>query len=78
MKRSSTPLLAAHACIVLPANSGPLSVRMTLGRPRRALAWLADVQDYLSARANARGIDVAQLVNELLKKDIELIEAAVM
>ena len=34
----------------------------------------AAVQDYLSARA--RGIDIAQLVNELLKKDIELIEAA--
>ena len=36
----------------------------------------ADVQDYLAARAKARGIEVAQLVNELLKKDIELIEAA--
>ncbi len=35
----------------------------------------AEVQAYLSARAKARGIDVAQLVNELLKKDIELIEA---
>jgi hypothetical protein len=28
------------------------------------------------ARARARGIEVGQLVNELLKKDIELIEAA--
>lgn len=36
----------------------------------------AEVQDYLAARANARGIEVAQLVNELLKKDIELIEAS--
>lgn len=36
----------------------------------------ADVQDYLAARAKARGIEVDQLVNELLKKDIELIEAA--
>lgn len=36
----------------------------------------ADVQDYLAARAKARGIEVGQLVNELLKKDIELIEAA--
>jgi len=27
-------------------------------------------------RAKARGVDVGQLVNELLKKDIELIEAA--
>jgi hypothetical protein len=36
----------------------------------------AEVQDYLTDRARARGIDVAQLVNELLKKDIELIEAA--
>mgnify|MGYP003456342939 CR=1 FL=1 len=36
----------------------------------------AEVQDYLTERAQARGIEVAQLVNELLKKDIELIEAA--
>ena len=34
----------------------------------------AEVQAYLAARAKARGVDVAQLVNELLKKDIELIE----
>lgn len=36
----------------------------------------AEVQDYLAARAKARGIEVDQLVNGLLKKDIELIEAA--
>jgi hypothetical protein len=36
----------------------------------------AEVRDYLAARAKARGIEVGQLVNELLKKDIELIEAA--
>lgn len=36
----------------------------------------AKVQDYLSARAKERGIDVDQLVNDLLKKDIERLEAA--
>ena len=36
----------------------------------------AEVQAYLSARALARGVDMGQLVNELLRKDIELIEAA--
>lgn len=36
----------------------------------------AAVQEYLTARASARGIEFSQLVNELLKKDIELIEAA--
>jgi len=36
----------------------------------------AEVEAYLSARAKARGVDVGQLVNELLRKDIELIEAA--
>ena len=36
----------------------------------------AGVQAYLADHAKARGIEVAQLVNELLKKDIELIEAA--
>lgn len=36
----------------------------------------AAVQRYLSARAGAKGIAVERLVNDLLKKDIELIEAA--
>jgi len=36
----------------------------------------AEIEDYLTVRAKARGIEVAQLVNELLRKDIELIEAA--
>jgi hypothetical protein len=36
----------------------------------------ADVQAYLAERAKSRGIEVSELVNELLKKDIELIEAA--
>lgn len=36
----------------------------------------AEVQAYLAERATARGVDVAQLVNDLLKKNIELIEAA--
>ncbi len=36
----------------------------------------AEVETYLAARAKAKGIDVGQLVNELLKKDIEWIEAA--
>ena len=31
---------------------------------------------FLTARAKARGISLNQLVNDLLKKDIELIEAA--
>jgi len=36
----------------------------------------AEVQAYLAERAKARGVEVAQLVNDLLRKDIELIEAA--
>jgi hypothetical protein len=35
----------------------------------------ADVLDYLSKRAAARGISLSSLVNTLLKKDIELIDA---
>ena len=34
-----------------------------------------DVLDYLSERAHARGTSLNALVNALLKKDIELIEA---
>lgn len=34
-----------------------------------------NVQSYLTAKADAKGIDLSDLVNQLLKKDIELIEA---
>lgn len=34
------------------------------------------VYAYLAARAKAKGIEVNQLVNDLLKRDIDLIEAA--
>lgn len=36
----------------------------------------AKVQAYLAAKADAKGVDLADLVNEMLKKDIELIEMA--
>jgi hypothetical protein len=36
----------------------------------------ASVRDYLSERAKAKGVPVSDLVNDLLKRDIELIEAA--
>ena len=36
----------------------------------------ADVLAFLAARAEAQGITVSELVNRLLKKNIELIEAA--
>ena len=36
----------------------------------------ADVRDYLTEHAKAKGVTVNDLVNELLKRDIELIEAA--
>ena len=35
-----------------------------------------EVREYLAARAKAKGMELDQLVNELLKRDIELIEAA--
>jgi len=35
-----------------------------------------EVLAFLTSRAQARGIPLNELVNELLKKDIELIEAA--
>jgi hypothetical protein len=35
-----------------------------------------EVLSYLSARAAARGTSLSALVNDLLKKDIELIEVA--
>ncbi len=34
------------------------------------------VQDYLADKAEAKGMDLADLVNDMLKKDIELIEMA--
>ena len=35
-----------------------------------------EVVAFLTARAEARGVSLSELVNVLLKKDIELIEAA--
>jgi hypothetical protein len=32
------------------------------------------VQDWLTALASAKGVELSTLINELLKKDIELIE----
>ena len=34
-----------------------------------------EVQSYLQERANSKGVEVSQLVNEMLKQDIKLIEA---
>jgi len=34
------------------------------------------VQSYLTAKADAKGVDLADLVNDMLKKDIEIIEMA--
>lgn len=34
-----------------------------------------DVEDYLAKKAEARGVELSELVNDLLKKDIALIEA---
>ena len=34
-----------------------------------------EVLSYLQERAQAKGVDISQLVNELLKQDIKLIEA---
>jgi hypothetical protein len=36
----------------------------------------AGVRDYLTSRAKAKGVEVNDLVNDLLKRDIELIETA--
>jgi hypothetical protein len=44
--------------------------------PRLPIYLDDDTQRYLADRAQAKGIDVASLVNQLLKKDVELIEAA--
>jgi len=33
------------------------------------------VQSYLAARADAKGIELSDLVNDLLKREIEIIEA---
>jgi hypothetical protein len=36
----------------------------------------SEVQDRLSSLASAKGVDLSELVNDLLRKDIELIEMA--
>jgi predicted DNA-binding ribbon-helix-helix protein len=45
-------------------------------RLRMPIHLEASVQDTLASIANARGMDLSALVNDLLKKDIELIRMA--
>jgi hypothetical protein len=33
------------------------------------------VQKYLAERARSKGVDVAELVNQMLKRDIEMVES---
>lgn len=42
----------------------------------RLCAWSHQVLDFLAKRAEAKGTTLNALLNTLLKKDIELIEAA--
>jgi hypothetical protein len=34
----------------------------------------SDVRDYLAGKARSKGVEIDEIVNELLRKDIELIE----
>jgi hypothetical protein len=36
----------------------------------------AEIESYLARSAQARGVELDELVNQLLKRDIEIIEAA--
>jgi hypothetical protein len=52
-------------------------MRRNTGVPYSALRELdEEVQNYLSARADSKGIALSELINSLLRKDIELIETA--
>ena len=44
------------------------------GRGAVAVTLRADVLAYLEARATANGLPLGEMVNDMLKKDIELIE----
>lgn len=45
------------------------------GRAAATVALRPDVLTYLEARATAKGLSLGEMVNDMLKKDIELIEA---
>lgn len=45
------------------------------GRATVAVTLRPDVLTYLKARATAKGLPLGEMVNDMLKKDIELIEA---
>jgi hypothetical protein len=57
-----------------------MSERGKFHRPNASLAPPLDLDPevlaFLTARAEARGVTLSELINALLKKDIELIEAA--
>lgn len=45
------------------------------GRATVAIILQTDVGAYLQARANAKGLPLGDLVNDMLKRDIDLIES---
>ncbi len=45
------------------------------GRAAATVALRPDVLTYLEARATAKGLSLGEMVNDMLEKDIELIEA---
>jgi uncharacterized protein (DUF4415 family) len=45
------------------------------GRDRVTITLDEDVLDYFQARANAKGCKLSDLVNEVLKREIDLVEA---
>lgn len=49
--------------------------RITSVQSHKPIYLDQEIQTYLSAHAESKGMDLSELVNNLLRKDIELIEA---
>jgi len=68
---SASLALAASVMLAGAAKTAPLA-----GDLRLPVYLDEQVQSYLTAKADAKGVDLAELVNDMLKKDIEIIEMA--
>jgi hypothetical protein len=61
--------------MTFPRASGAGSIALTRRSTSPSIHLDKDVLTYLTEKAKAKGIEVSQLINDILRKDIDLVKA---